>query len=144
MRWTPFRVGGLVAAAIAASIYGWTLAPGVGAGDSGELILAARDLGIPHPPGYPIWVLLARIATVVPIGSVALRVNALSAFLSAVGAGLFYLLASRVGLPRAPRVLVPEPGSFAFSAASHACSRRLSLPDRRCCGTPPSRLRSTR
>jgi hypothetical protein len=87
-----------VAAAVAALIYGGTLAPTVGAGDSGELILAAESLGVPHPPGYPLWTLLARLAAIVPVGTVALRVNALSTLLSAVGVGLLYLLARRVGL----------------------------------------------
>ncbi len=96
--------GSLVAAAIAAFVYALTLSPSVGAGDSGELILAAHSLGIPHPPGYPLWVLLARCADLVPWGSTALRVNALSALLSACAVGLFYLLAARCGLNRLGRI----------------------------------------
>lgn len=104
MRWiTRAGAGSLAAAAVAAFGYGLTLAPTVGAGDSGELILAAQSLGIPHPPGYPVWVLLARIASLGSWGSPALRVNALSAILAALAAGLFYLLAARCGLRRAAR-----------------------------------------
>ena len=84
-------------AAIAALLYGSTLARTVGAGDSGELTLAAESLGIPHPPGYPLWALLARLAAAIPVATLALRVNALSAVLAAVGAGLFWLLARRSG-----------------------------------------------
>ena len=102
MRWTRAGTESLAAAAIAAIIYGGTLAPTVGAGDSGELVLAADSLGIAHPPGYPLWVLLARLMAFVPIGDVAWRVNALSALLSAAAVGLFYLLATRVALPRLP------------------------------------------
>ncbi len=98
MRWIRAGTGSLAAAGIAAAIYGMTLAPSVGAGDSAELILAAHTLGIPHPPGYPLWVLLARLAALVPIGEVAWRVNALSALLSALAVGLFHLLAARIGL----------------------------------------------
>lgn len=98
MRWTRAGAGSLAAATIAALIYGRTLAPSVGAGDSGELVLAAQSLGIPHPPGYPLWVVLARLAAWVPAGDVAWRVNALSALLTAVAAGLVFLLAMRVGL----------------------------------------------
>ena len=105
MRWTRAGAGCLAAAAIAAFIYSLTVSPTVGAGDSGELILAAQSLGIPHPPGYPLWVLLARVATLAPLGPVALRVNALSVALAALAAGLFYLLAARSGLPRGPRAL---------------------------------------
>ncbi len=104
MRWTRAGAGSLVAAALAAFAYGLTLSPSVGAGDSGELILAAHSLGIPHPPGYPLWLLLARCADLLPWGTVALRVNALSALLSAAAVGLFYLLAARTGLNRAGRI----------------------------------------
>jgi tetratricopeptide (TPR) repeat protein len=61
-------------------IYARTLAPTVTLVDSGELIVAARSLGVAHPPGFPLYVLLAHIATLVPIGSVAVRVNFASAF----------------------------------------------------------------
>jgi len=104
MRWTRAGVGSLVAAATAAFVYGLTLSPSVGAGDSGELILAAHSLGIPHPPGYPLWLLLARCADLLPWGTVALRVNALSALLSAAAAGLLYHLAARSGLNRWGRI----------------------------------------
>ncbi|HKQ20228.1 MAG TPA: DUF2723 domain-containing protein, partial [Candidatus Eisenbacteria bacterium] len=98
MRWTRAGAGSLAAAAIAALLYGSTLARTVGAGDSGELTLAAESLGIPHPPGYPLWALLARLAAAIPAATLALRVNALSALLAAAGAGLFWLLARRCGL----------------------------------------------
>jgi len=104
MRWTRAGAGSLVAAAVAAFVYGLTLSPSVGAGDSGELILAAHSLGIPHPPGYPLWLLLARCADLLPWGTVALRVNALSALLSAIAVGLFYHLAARSGLNRWGRI----------------------------------------
>ena len=85
-------------AALALALYTATLAPGVGAGDSGELLLAARSLGVPHPPGYPLWTLLARGLAALPWGDAAGRVNALSALLAALGAGLFHVLARRAGL----------------------------------------------
>ncbi len=123
MRWTRAGAGCLAAAAIAALIYGWTLSPSVGAGDSGELILAAQSLGIAHPPGYPVWVLLARIAALLPLGSAALRVNALSAGLAALASGLFYLLAARCGLPRLARAaatLIFAGSTLVWDSAVHA------------------------
>lgn len=104
MRWTRAGAGSLVAAAIAAFVYGLTLSPSVGAGDSGELILAAHSLGIPHPPGYPLWLLLARCADLLPWGTAAFRMNALSALLSAAAVGLLYRLAARCGVHRAGRI----------------------------------------
>ncbi|HYJ34119.1 MAG TPA: DUF2723 domain-containing protein [Candidatus Binatia bacterium] len=96
---------GCLAAAAAAVLYALTLSRGVGAGDSGELILAAQGLGIAHPPGYPLWVLLARLAAAIPAGGLALRVNALSAASTALSVGLFWMLARRAGL-RAPAAAV--------------------------------------
>jgi len=46
------------AAAIPFAAYLLTLCPTVYVGDSGELTTAAATLGIPHPPGYPLYVLL--------------------------------------------------------------------------------------
>ncbi|HLF82731.1 MAG TPA: DUF2723 domain-containing protein, partial [Blastocatellia bacterium] len=40
-------------------VYTRTLAPTVTLVDSGELIVAARSLGVAHPPGFPLYVLLA-------------------------------------------------------------------------------------
>ncbi len=90
----------LFAAAAAGVLYAGTLAPGVGAGDRGELLLAAESLGVPHPPGYPLWTLLARLAAAVPFGTLAGRVNALSALLAAAAAGLLYVTARRFGATR--------------------------------------------
>lgn len=90
----------LLAAAAAGALYARTLAPGVGAGDRGELLLAAETLGVPHPPGYPLWTLLAHLAGMIPVGSLAWRVNALSALLVAIAAGLLYFTARRFGAGR--------------------------------------------
>ena len=49
--WIPF-LGSLL-------VYVFSLPPSVTLEDSGELIVAADHLGIPHPPGYPLWTLLA-------------------------------------------------------------------------------------
>jgi transmembrane protein TMEM260 (protein O-mannosyltransferase) len=71
-----------------------TLAPTVTFWDAGELIAAAKTLGIPHPPGTPLFVMIAHVwATVFPIGEYAFRTNLLSALLSAAGAGFFFLVA---------------------------------------------------
>jgi hypothetical protein len=67
-------------------VYLLTLAPTVTFEDSGELIAAAYNLGIPHQPGYPLFTLLGRLFSMIPIGNVAFRLNMMSAFLSALGA----------------------------------------------------------
>jgi tetratricopeptide (TPR) repeat protein len=64
-------------------LYAATCARTVTGEDSGELIAAAYTVGVAHPPGYPTWTLLAKVATWVPIGEVAFRVAMLSAFFGA-------------------------------------------------------------
>lgn len=74
-------------------VYLSTLSPGIPGGDAGELVTTACELGIAHPPGYPLLTLLTRIALTGTVndgrtthsenGRPAFRANALSALLSA-------------------------------------------------------------
>ena len=83
-------LGGTVALTfvLALALYVATLAPTVTFEDSGELISAAYTLGVPHEPGYPLWTVIAHLFTLLPFGTVALRVNLMSAVFAAVAAGL--------------------------------------------------------
>src|SRR5215211_8840118 len=97
----PYRAAVAVAAAVLLG-YVLTLAPTVTFWDAGEFIAAARVLGIPHPPGTPLYVMIAHVwGLLVPLGEFAFRTNLLSALLSAIGAGCFFLIAheSMLGLP---------------------------------------------
>ena len=70
-------------------IYLATLAPTVTGEDSGELIAAAYEGGVAHPPGYPLWTMLAWLAIkLLPFGSVAYRANLLSALLASAAAAV--------------------------------------------------------
>ena len=61
--------------------------------DSGELILAAWLPGVAHAPGFPLWIVLGWLFShLLPIGSVAQRLNAMSAFWGAAAVGMTYLL----------------------------------------------------
>src|SRR5436309_10507087 len=77
-------------------LYSWTLAPTVTLVDSGELIVAAHGLGVAHPPGFPLYVMLTHLATRVPLGNVAQRVNFASALFAALAAGLMTLVVIEV------------------------------------------------
>lgn len=83
----------LVSFALPLVLYALTLAPTVTFEDSGELIAAAYSLGIPHEPGYPLWTMIAHLFTLLPLGTIAYRVNLLSAVLAALTAALVAWLA---------------------------------------------------
>lgn len=79
--------------AVVLTIYIFTLSPSVYFGDSGELSAAAYNLGIAHPPGYPLYLLLGKIfMLVIPISSAAMKMNLLSAVFGALTAVIFYLI----------------------------------------------------
>jgi len=74
-----------------------TLAPTVTLWDAGEFITAAKVLGVPHPPGTPLFVLMGNVwGGVVRIGGYAWRLNLMSACFSAAGAGCLFLVAHRL------------------------------------------------
>ncbi|HEY4256305.1 MAG TPA: DUF2723 domain-containing protein [Candidatus Udaeobacter sp.] len=72
-------------------LFSWTLAPTVTPTDSGELIVAAQGLGVAHPPGTPLWVILAHLASLVPLGNVAVRINFSSALFAALACAMLTL-----------------------------------------------------
>src|SRR6266481_2536092 len=83
---------------VALLLYSWTLAPTVTLVDSGELILAARGLGVAHPPGFPLWVMLAHLASLVPLGNVAARINFSSALFAALACAMLTLVVGELML----------------------------------------------
>jgi len=118
---------GLLGFAIARS----TLLPGQGLWDTGEFQVVAPVLGTAHPTGYPTYVLLGWLASLLltPLGEPALRMNLLSAILLGVAAGLAVVLVRRL-TGRAPLAvaagillaLTPIPwrvGSFADPHVLH-------------------------
>lgn len=103
-----------VAIAVAAlAIFLWTLYPSVPGGDSGEMIVATHTLGVPHPSGYPLFVLLSKPFTWLPVGSLAWRVNAFSAVCDAAAVWLLALLVGE--WTRTPWAGLLAGGLFAFS-----------------------------
>ncbi len=82
-----------VAALVALWVYALTLSPTVAwvnlGEDSGDLLAASATLGIPHPTGYPLFVLLGRLASLIPLGSIAFRINLVAALAGA--AGVYFL-----------------------------------------------------
>lgn len=86
----------LLSVLVPLSAYLLTLAPTVTFFDSGEFLTAVSSLGIPHSPGYPLFVTYAKPFTWLPFGTIAFRVNfatAVSASLACLGV---YLLTLRL------------------------------------------------
>ncbi len=72
-----WRVFLLLAAVL--GVYLYTLYPACAPEDSGEYTLVSALLDIPHAPGNPLYVVIGKLATMVPLGNAAYRVNMLSA-----------------------------------------------------------------
>jgi hypothetical protein len=95
------------------AMYVATLHPSVPGGDAGELIVAAQSLSVAHPPGYPLYVMVGHLFSMLPFGSVAWRVNLLSAVCDA---GAVSLLALTIGrLTHRSAAAIAGAGLFAFS-----------------------------
>lgn len=86
-----YYIAALAAFLLPFFVYLYFLCPTIAAGDSGELITGARILGIPHPPGYPLYTMIGHLFTYLPMNSVAWRVNLSSAVLCALTCLLVYL-----------------------------------------------------
>ncbi len=90
------KVNKIVAALIfvfTSIIYLMTVAPTLSLWDCGEFIACSFRLAVPHPPGSPLFLLVGRIMTLLPIGSdVAFRVNLISVFSSSITVALLYLI----------------------------------------------------
>ncbi|MDB4950302.1 MAG: hypothetical protein JWM27_2951 [Gemmatimonadetes bacterium] len=94
----PYLAAG-IAAALVLGLYALTLAPSTAWWDTSEYIATAHVLGIPHPPGNPLFVVMARAWDLLlsPTGlPVAVRINLFSATMSAGAAFFWYLVVWRV------------------------------------------------
>jgi hypothetical protein len=92
----PPYLWGLLTAVVIFAIYLATLAPTTAFWDTSEYIAAAKVLGIPHPPGNPLFVILAHAFGLLPLAaSYAVRINIFAALTSAAAAGLWFLVAER-------------------------------------------------
>ncbi len=92
----PPYLWAVLTAVVVFAIYLATLAPTTAFWDTSEYIAAAKVLGIPHPPGNPLFVILAHSFGLLPLAeSYAVRINLFAAVTSAAAAGLWFLVAER-------------------------------------------------
>jgi hypothetical protein len=84
----------LIIITILAIAYGLTIAPGLswanGGADGGDLITATAVNGVPHPTGYPVYLLIAKVFQLLPVGNLAFRTNLLSTICTILAALLVY------------------------------------------------------
>ena len=78
-------------------LYARTMEASASFWDSGEFIASSYTLGIPHSPGTPLYVLVGKVASLLPLPflTIAQRVNLLSAFCGAAGVLFVFALAVR-------------------------------------------------
>ncbi len=92
------RIASLIGVAVAFFwLYVRTLAPDVLPADSGELQVVAANLGVAHPPGFPLYVMLGHLWTRLPIGTgPAYRLNLFSAVTSTLTVAVVYITVWRL------------------------------------------------
>lgn len=88
-----------------AGIYLLTLGRHVGRADTFEFQVTVPQLGIAHPTGYPLYLLLSKPFTWLPFGTVAARVNLATAFFGMLAVLLLFLLLWRLGGRRVPALM---------------------------------------
>lgn len=88
--------------ALIAPIYGLTMSATVGSADTFEFQVVAPRLGIVHPTGYPLYLLLGKAWTLLPWGSVAWRLNLGTLVYALLALATVFLLTRRLsGVPLA-------------------------------------------
>src|SRR3989475_5663651 len=114
----PYLIAALVSVAtVLLSVL--TLAPTRQFWDTSEYIAAAKVLGIPHPPGNPLFTLVAHAWGMIPwAANYGVRINLFAAVTSAVAAGCWFLIGERF-----LRSIVPATWPRRFAALAGAlCS----------------------
>ncbi|MFQ5706991.1 MAG: protein O-mannosyl-transferase family [bacterium] len=82
---------------IGLAVYGKSVAPTASYWDCGEFIASSYIMGVPHPPGSPLFILVGRVFTLLPFfHDIGLRVNIISVIISALTIMLTYLIIVRL------------------------------------------------
>jgi hypothetical protein len=89
-------VAAVLSFVIALAVYVRTVLPGVSVGDWAESEMIPARLGIMHPTGYPLYTLLVKAFTTIPVGSIAWRANVFSGVAAAGTVGVSVLIMIRL------------------------------------------------
>ncbi len=94
-------IGAALLFVLTLAVYWITLAPTITWGhdgtDGGDFITAVHTLGIAHPPGYPAYILIGQLFSLLPWEDIAYKLNLMSAVFSALAVALIYLVAVELG-----------------------------------------------
>lgn len=93
---TAVWIGAALLAVVVGALYVRTVPRDIVLGDSPELTGVAATLGVAHPPGYPVWTMIAHLFSLVPIGTVPFRVGLFSAAAGVACVLLLYFTAHRL------------------------------------------------
>lgn len=120
-------------------LYLQTAPPSIYSMDSGEFVAAAFCLGVAHPPGYPLYLLLLKLFLYLPLSSPAFAANTFSAVFGALGVtGTYYLFRlvasyrpsageSRYASARADPLLTGQTGARAVEICASFCALLFGL-----------------
>ena len=103
-------LGPLCVVAALAPVYLLSMSPAVGVADTFEFQVVAPQLGIAHPTGYPLYLLLGKLFSLLPFGTVAWRLNLVSAVCAVAAAAVVF----RIGLELLRRPLPALVGAVAL------------------------------
>lgn len=78
------------------AIYIYSLCPSLYPGDNADTITAAATLGIPHPPGYPLFTVLGYLFSKIPLMEIPWRINLMSALFSSLTIVFIYLIILKI------------------------------------------------
>ena len=83
--------------ALSLGLYAATMAPTIttASSDNPELVVKVAQFGVAHPPGSPSYVWLGYLASLLPLGEIAVRVAWLSALMGALTVAALYVIAAR-------------------------------------------------
>jgi hypothetical protein len=95
-------------------VYLATLAPTISWGDSAEFVTVAYTMGIAHPSGYPLYTLISKLFTYLPVGSIAYRVNLVSALFGSLTVMLVFLVVAKITSRFVPAILSSAFLAFSF------------------------------
>ncbi|HAW50175.1 TPA: hypothetical protein DCX16_04430 [bacterium] len=97
------------------SIYLFCLPSTVGFGDSGDFITSSYVLGIAHPSGYPLYMVLGHLFSYIPISNIGMKITLMSCIFSSVTSTILYFLIMKLSSSRVSSISASLSFSFSYT-----------------------------